>query len=326
MAQAIILAVLVLTNNIELWHVYVLALMLGFSNAFDMPARQSFAIEMVGRKDLVNAVALNSGMFNGARLIGPAIGGFIIAGLGVEAVFLLNAASFVPVMITLSMIRVKDLHKMERTVERGNPFSELREGIGYAFHTPATLLVIIFVTLIGTFGYNFTVMLPLIARYVLHEGSVALGFLTASVGFGAFVAALTLAGRKAATRYQLFLGAFAFAIFLAGVALSQNLFLSMVLLAGLGAAGATFGTTANTLIQIATPDRLRGRVVGLYMLLFAGSTPIGGLLTGFMAEQIGVQGAIGVLAAMCAVGVVLGTAYYVTHKGSVQSTAEATQA
>ena len=327
MIQAFTLAILVLTDAVELWHVYALALMLGVSNAFDLPTRQAFAIEMVGRKDLMNAVALNSGMFNGARLIGPAVGGFLIAGLGVEAVFLLNAVSFVPVLISLMAMRMSEMHTSDARPAgtRGNPIFELKEGIGYAFRTPATLLVIILVALIGTFGYNFTVMLPLIAKYVLHEGSVALGILTASVGFGALVAALLLAGRKAATRYQLFVGAALFALFLGGVALSENLYLTMFLLMGLGASGATFGTTANTSIQIATPDHLRGRVVSLYMLLFAGSTPIGGLLTGFMAERWGTQTAVGVLAAMCVVGVLCGLAYYSSHRAAVAQSADATR-
>jgi MFS family permease len=184
-------------------------------------------------------------------------------------------------------------------------------------------MILLLVALIGTFGYNFTVMLPLIARYVLHEGSVALGFLTAAVGFGAFVAALSLASRKAATRYQLFFGATAFAILLAGVAASQNIYLTLVLLGGLGAAGATFGTTANTSLQIATPDHLRGRVVSLYMLLFAGSTPIGGYFTGWMAERFGTQTAIAALAAMCCVGVAVGGLYYITHRSEVARTADA---
>jgi MFS family permease len=325
MAQAAILAVLVITDTVELWHVYVLAFVLGISNAFDLPTRQSFAIEMVGRKDLVNAVALNSGMFNGARLVGPAVGGFLISAFGVEAVFALNAVTYVFVITSLTAMNPRELHTSERAPSTANPLTDLRDGISYALRTPATLLVIILVALVGTFGYNFTVMLPLISRYVLHEGSVALGFLTAAVGFGALCAALLLASRKRATLTQLFLGATAFSIFLAGVALSENLYLTMLLLVGLGAAGATFGTTANTSIQIATPDHLRARVVSLYMLLFAGSTPIGGLLTGFMAKQIGTQAAIGVLAAWCAVGVLAGAAYYYTHRADVARTADASR-
>jgi MFS family permease len=187
-------------------------------------------------------------------------------------------------------------------------------------------MVIILVALLGTFGYNFTVVLPLTQRYILHVGAIELGFLTAAVGFGAFVAAVLLAGRKAATRTQLFAGGTAFAVFLSGVAISENLYLTMALLVGLGAAGATFGTTANTLIQVATPDHLRGRVVSLYMLLFAGSTPVGGYLTGWVAEHVGTREAIGMLAAMCAVGVALGAGYYLGHKGAIEQTADASHA
>ena len=325
MIQAIILAVLVLTHTVQLWHVYVLALMLGFSNAFDMPTRQAFAIEMVGRKDLINAVALNSGMFNGARLIGPAIGGFIISALGVEAVFLLNGISFVPVIISLLAIRQSELYTRERRAP-GHPLAELREGISYSFRTPSILLIIILVAMIGTFGYNFTVMLPLVTRYVLNEGSVTLGILTAAVGFGALVAALFLAGRKAATRYQLFAGAIAFTLLLGGVAVSHNIYLTLACLVGIGAAGSTFGTTANTSIQIAAPDELRGRVVSLYMLLFAGSTPIGGYLMGVLASTIGTQEAIGLFAGLCGLGVVIGAAYYTLNKGAVQRSSEAPRA
>ena len=183
MTQALILAALVVTDTVELWHVYVLALMLGLANAFDLPTRQAFAIEMVGREDLMNAVALNSGMFNGARLIGPAIGGFVIAGLGVEAVFLLNGLSFVPVLLSLfADPEERALYLGPQRAARNPSCDELREGISYAWRTPAIRMIIILVALIGTFGYNFTVMLPLLTKYVLDEGSVALGFLTAAVG------------------------------------------------------------------------------------------------------------------------------------------------
>jgi MFS family permease len=307
---------------VQLWHVYILALMLGLANAFDMPTRQAFAIEMVGRKDLINAVALNSGMFNGARLIGPAIGGFIISAFGVEAVFLLNGISFVPVIISLLAIRQGELYTRERRAP-GHPLAELKEGIAYSFRTPSILLIIILVAMIGTFGYNFTVMLPLVTKYVLNEGSVTLGILTASVGFGALVAALLLAGRKAATSYQLFAGAIAFTLLLAGVAVSHNIYLTLACLVGVGAAGSTFGTTANTSIQIAAPDELRGRVVSLYMLLFAGSTPIGGYLMGVLASTIGTQEAIGLFAGLCGLGVIIGAAYYTLNKAAVQRSSEA---
>ncbi len=326
MVQALILAALVFTGEVHLWHVYVLALMLGFANAFDMPTRQAFAIEMVGREDLINAVALNSGMFNGARLIGPAIAGFIIAAFGVETVFLLNGLSFIAVILSLLAIRQSELYKIDRRGPAGNPMRELKDGLQYSLRTPSILLIVIIVAVIGMFGYNFTVMLPLVDRFVLHKGSVTLGFLTAAVGLGSLVAAVLLAGRKKATRYQLFTGITAFTLLLGGVALSTNVYVSLACLVGIGAAGTTWATTANTSLQIAAPDEMRGRVVSLYMLLFAGSTPIGGYLLGFLASTIGTREAIGLFAGLCGVGVVLGVAYYTLNKAAVQRSSEAPRA
>jgi MFS family permease len=326
MTQALILAVLVLTDTVELWHVYILALMLGLANAFDLPTRQAFAIEMVGRGDLMNAVALNAGMFNGARLIGPAIGGFIIAALGVEAVFLLNGVSFAPVLLSLFLIRKGDLHATGYKRSEEPVLKQLREGISYAWRTPAIRMIIIVVALVGTFGYNFTVLIPLLTKYVLGEGSVALGFLTAAMGFGALMSALVLAGRKAATHYSLFAGATAFTILLGAVAASTNLYLTLALLVGVGASSTLFATTANTSIQLAAPDHLRARVVSLYMLLFAGSTPIGGLIMGLLADNLGTQWAVAIFASLCGVGVAAGGLYYTTHKSAVARTADAGQA
>ncbi|MEO8456790.1 MAG: MFS transporter [Chloroflexota bacterium] len=322
MLQAIILAGLVISGHAQLWEVYILAAMLGLSSAFDLPTRQAFAIEMVGRDDLLNAIALNSAMFNGARLIGPAIGGFIIAGAGVEAVFVLNALSFIPIIISLYMIRQSELFAPIRKPP-ANPLKELKEGISFAWRTPAIRLIIIMVALIGMFGYNFTVMLPLLDKHVLHHGSVAFGFLIASVGLGSLISSLLVAGRAAATRYQLFAGATAFTILLALVAASHSIFLTIALLAGVGAAGTVFATTANTSLQIASPDYMRGRVVSLYMLLFAGSTPIGGLLMGTIAALVNTQAAIVVFAALCALGTAAGGLYYVRNRSAIQLSADA---
>jgi MFS family permease len=179
------------------------------------------------------------------------------------------------------------------------------------------------VGIIGTFGYNFTVMLPLLSRYVLGQGSAGLGFMTAAVGLGALISALTLASRKQATRRTLFLGGGAFGLLLGAVAFSQWYALTLLFLLCLGAANTAFAATANTSLQLATPDHLRGRVMALYMLLFAGSTPIGGFLTGFMAEHLGVSTAIGLNAAMCLVGVAAGLLYYVSHRAAIGRTADA---
>lgn len=317
MTQALTLAALVWSGHVELWHVYGLALVLGLANAFDQPVRQSFVIEMVGREDLMNAVALNSGMFNGARLIGPAIGGFVIAAVGVKAAFLLNGLSFVPVIIGLMLMRTSEMHSVQRRTDRMNPVAELREGLSYAFRTPSAMLIVILVAIIGTFGYNFTVLLPLLTRYVLDSGEIALGFMTGAVGLGALISALSLASRVTVTRQLLFVGGAGFGILLAAVAFSEWLWVTLLFLLLLGVANTAFASTANTSLQLATPDHLRGRVMGLYMLLFAGSTPIGGYLTGVMAEAWGVQTAVGIEAALCLGGVAVGLLYYARHRVAI---------
>jgi MFS family permease len=328
MTQAFVLAALVFSGHIQLWHLYVLASVLGLANAFEQPTRQAFVVEMVGRDDLMNAVTLNSGLFNTARLVGPAIGGFIIAAAGVKFAFLLNGISFIPVIIALLMMRTSKLYGTAgaRANGRVSPVAELREGLAYAFRTPAALLIVILVAIVGTFGYNFTVMLPLIDKYVLGRGAAGLGFLTAAVGLGALISALLLASRKTATKYTLFAGGAAFSVLLGAVAVSQWYFVTLLFLLLLGMANTAFAATANTSLQLATPDHLRGRVMALYMLLFAGSTPIGGYLTGWMADRVGVQAAVGIEAAVCAVGVAAGLAYYLSHREKVIATSDIARA
>jgi len=322
MVQALLLAALVWTGEVQLWHVYVLAGMLGLANAFEQPTRQAFVVEMVGKDDLMNAIALNSGLFNGARLVGPAVGGVIIATAGLKVAFLLNGLSFLPVIAGLLMMDLKQLHLGDRKASGPvNPLGELREGLSYALKTPATLLIIILIATLGTFGYNFIVVLPLVARYVLEGGSQQLGFLTAAVGLGALASALVLASRKAATKFTLFAGAISFAALLGAVALSHWFYVTLLLLLLLGVANTAFAATANTSLQLATPDHLRGRVMALWMLMVAGSTPIGAFLTGFMADHLGVQTAIGINAVACIAGVGAGLLYYVSHRKEVERTA-----
>jgi MFS family permease len=321
MIQALLLAFLVWTGMVELWHIYVLAFVLGLANAFEQPTRQAFVVEMVGKEDLMNAVVLNSGLFNGARLVGPAIGGFLIAVVGVKVAFLLNGISFVPIVLALVMMRTADLYSTTvARIGRVNPVRELQEGLSYAFKTPSVLLIIILVAIIGTFGYNFTVMLPLLTKYVLDQGAGGLGFMTAAVGLGALISALLLASRKTASKKTMFAGAAAFGVLLGAVALSPWYLVTLGLLLVLGIANTAFASTANTSLQLATPDHLRGRVMALYMLLFAGSTPIGGYLTGAMAEAWSVQVAVGVEATMCLLGVAAGLLYYYSHRDSVRDT------
>jgi MFS family permease len=320
MAQSVLLAVLVATDQVELWHVYVLALVLGFSTAFEQPARQAFAVEMVGKDDLLNAVALNTGLFNGARVIGPAIAGVIIAVVGLEAAFFINAVSFLPTIYALTAMDMSEMHAVEsRRDANANPFRELGEGISYAFKTPATFLIIIIAFFIGMFGFNFLVMVPLVAKFTLEGGSVLLGFLWAALGIGAVVSALVLAARRTFRLRTIFVGGAAFSILLTGIALSDAIPVTVVLLLALGVALTAFASTANTAMQLSTPDHLRGRVMGLWMLLFAGSTPVGGYLTGFLAEEVGVREAIGFNAALCAIGLALALLYYLTHREKVEA-------
>jgi len=326
MAQALLLAALVATDQVQLWHVYVLAVVLGLSNAFEQPTRQAFVIEMVGKEDLLNAVALNSGLFNGARLVGPSIGGVVIAVLGVQAAFFINAISFIPTILALTMMDMSQLYTPDRkTPTAAGAVSELREGISYALRTPAPFLMVILAFFIGMFGFNFIVVLPLVARYVLHGGSVQFGFLTAALGAGAVASALFLAGRKKVSVGTVFAGGILFSLLLATVAASHWFAVTMVALVLLGVALTAFSATANTALQLATPDHLRGRVMGLWMLLFAGSTPFGGYLTGFLAERIGVQEAIGFNAGMCLAGVAVAGLYFLTHRADILRTADASR-
>lgn len=325
MGQAVLLALLVATGQVELWQVYVLALVLGLSTAFEQPARQAFAMEMVGKDDLMNAVALNTGLFNGARVIGPSIAGVIIAVVGLEAAFFVNAVSFLPTIWALLAMNMSELHTSEAKRDGpGNPFRELGEGLSYALRTPATFLIIIIAFFIGMFGFNFLVVLPLVARYTLDGGAVLLGFLWAALGIGAVVSALVLAARRTFRLRTIFIGGAAFSVLLTGIAFSDTVPLTVVLLLALGVALTAFAATANTALQLSTPDHLRGRVMGLWMLLFAGSTPFGAYLTGFLAEEIGVQEAIAFNAALCGLGLALALLYYYTHREQVQATSLAT--
>jgi MFS family permease len=313
MTQAFVLAFLTWSGLIALWQIYVLAAMLGLTNAIDNPTRQAFVVEMVGREDVMNAVALNSSLFNSARLVGPAVGGVIIAVVGVGAAFFINGVTFIAVIIGLLLIRPGLLYPASRG-GTGRLMEQLAEGLRYSLRTPSILLIVILMAAIGTFGYNFTVVLPLLARNVLHVGSIGFGAMTSAVGVGSLVAALALATLREPSRRTLFVGAIAFAALLAAVAASHSYALTLILLVALGAASISFTATANSSLQISSPDHLRGRVMSLYMLLFAGSTPIGGELTGFMAEHIGVQSTVAIEAGVCAVGIAAALAYLAAQR------------
>ncbi|MDB5059809.1 MAG: major facilitator superfamily 1, partial [Chloroflexi bacterium] len=300
--QALILGVLVVTNAVQLWHVYVLALLLGIVNAIDNPTRQAFVAELVGRKHLQNAIALNSTLFNAARVVGPAIGGVIISVVGIGEAFLLNALSFVPVLVGLSLMRPHDFYAAPKP-SRDNVFRQLAEGIRYAINTKDVLLMLIAVAVLGTFGYNFSTILPLLAKYVLNAGALGLGMLTSAVGIGSLIAALGVATARRTSRRVILGAGGLFSIVLVLVGMSKWLPLTLALLVVLGGAGIVFSSSANTRLQLTVPNELRGRIMSLYFLLFAGTTPIGGMLVGVLAAHIGVRPTVVLFGLLCGLGI-----------------------
>ena len=301
--QAAIFGLLVATGTIQLWQVYVLAALQGVINAIDNPARQAFVPELAGREHLVNAVALNSMLFNGARIAGPAIAGLVIAQAGIAPALFLNALSFVAVIGGLLLMDTQTFFTRPR--QTAAPVrQQLVEGLRYVWSTPRVLLIMLVVAAIGTFGYNFSVTLPLLAGFVLHTDATGFGGLSAFLGIGSLLAAITTAYTRQVTLRRLLLGSGCFSVLLGAVAFSTSFPLSAALLVALGFAGIIFATTANTLLQLTVPDELRGRVMSLYILLFAGSTPIGGFLIGSLSDVIGVSWTLMVCACLCLLGVI----------------------
>lgn len=291
MTQAAVLWILVATNTVQLWHVMVLASLLGLTNSLDMPTRQAFVVEMVGRDDLPNAIALNSSVFNVARILGPGIGGLIIAWLGEAPLFLMNAISFIPVITSLTLIDLSQLHAQAKRQANGpkqGTLQSLREGLSYVARNPAVRLVITVVGIVSLFGINFNVVLPLFATDVLHSGPAGFGFISSAFGCGSLISALWLAwGNRRPSMAGLLIAGICFGILESFFALSHIFLLSLVLIASVGFAQIVFSATSNTTLQTVTPDNLRGRIMSVYMMVFAGSVPPGNLFTGGLAHFFG---------------------------------------
>ena len=294
MVQALVLALLVGSGHVRYWHVAVLAAIYGLGRAIDIPARQAYLTDLVGRPDLPNAVALNSVVFNGARIVGPAVAGLLIARFGVTVAFLLNGVSFVAVLAALAAIG---------TPGRPDPAGRLgiREGllgaVTYATRTPPVVFTLGLLVIVSLLVLNFNVVVPLIARTVLDQGARGFGLLMSALGAGAVVGAIGLALRRRG-RPPLWQLAGSAATLSAGVvmlALVSQFGATAALLAALGCCQIVFSTGCNTTLQLATPDALRGRIMGLYAVTFAGMTPFGSLLIGTIAEHLGVRVA-------CAIG------------------------
>ena len=318
LCTALALGILGTLGILSVGLIYLLTGVRGVVESIEGPVRQSFVPEMVGPRDLPNAVALNSTLFNAARIAGPAIGAGVIAGFGVEACFYLNAASFLAVIGALLAMDKNKLYAVQKPA-RQPVHLQVREGFRYVRATPVVVVIFILVGFIGAFGYNFQTILPLVTKYVLHAGASTLAMLTTTMGAGSVVAGLAAAYWGQPGMKRLIGATCAFVGLLLLVGLSSWVAITLVLLFALGIVGVLFMTSANTRLQLTVPDYLRGRVMGMYMLLFVGTTPIGSYVIGFLAEHLGVRPTILTMAGLCAVGV--GAAlFYLRAAGSEAET------
>jgi MFS family permease len=284
-------------NAVAVWHIFVLALLLGIVNAVDMPARQSFVVEMVGHEDVANAVALNSAVFNGARIVGPAVAGVLIGLLGTAMCFVLNGASYGAVVIGLLAMRDSELMPADRLAiprSLGAIGSNLAEGLRYVWRTPVVLLAITVIGAVSTFGMNFNVVLPVMAARVLNVGSDGYGLLWAAMGAGALVSALAIASLQR-PRLRVLVGGgviMGAAELVLASTTSYPVAVVSVFFCGIGAIATA--ASANSMVQITVPGPLRGRVMSVYTTVFAGSTPIGNGLTGGIGGLWGTPAALAV--------------------------------
>ncbi len=301
---ALVLGSLVVSDMVQLWQVYVLAVLLGVVNVFDNPARQTFVMEMVGRDDLPNAVSLNTVVMNASRVVGPAIGGVVIVVFGLGVCFFVNAVSYVAVLIGLSMMRSAELHPTGEVVRAKG---QIRDGFRYVWRTPALRNTLLAVAIIGIFAYNFTVTLALLAKDTFHGGAGTYSLLTACMGIGAVVGGLIAAHRSRPTPRLLQVLALVFGGLLAAVALAPTLTVAAVCIVFMGAASIGFIATANASLQLGADPAMRGRVMALYAMGFLGSTPIGAPLVGAIAEWTNPRVALlcGAVATVAAAGVLM---------------------
>lgn len=305
MSLAFLLFALSATGAIQIWHIYVVALLFGLTNSLSQPTSSAFVVELVGRDDLSNAVALNASRMNLARIVGPGLGGIIIAATSVTVLFLLNALSFLAVLVGLALIDTHTLYAQAQqhhtsTGERQSVWQSLREGMAYVWKTPAIVLLLVVVGLVLLFGENLHVVLPVFATDVLHVGAPGFGFLSAAMSIGALLASLWLAwSHLRPTIRRVLLSTLAFAGLEAIFAVSHLYLVSLLLVASIGATTAIFGTLSATILQTLAPDHLRGRVTSVYVLFFTGSLPLGSLLTGWLLSVRGPSIGLFICAALC---------------------------
>jgi MFS family permease len=305
MVLSAVLAGLAVSGAVTEWQAYLLAALTGTALVLDAPSRQGLVFQMVGRAELPNAVALNSSLFNVSRIVGPAIGGVVIASVGVGWCFALNAVSFLAVLASLLLMREDELVPLERG-ERPRLMAGMREGLAYALRTPHVLAVLTMMVVFATLCFNFNVLLPVLANQTLHAGPKAFGVLSAAFGAGALIGALVSAARARASWRALLVGAAGFGLCELLVAPAGSVSAAALLLFVTGVFFTVYTANSNATLQLDTPDHLRGRVLGLYYYAWNGTAPLGGLLVGWMCAHGGTELAFAVAGisglAMAAVG------------------------
>ncbi len=286
MILALVLAGLTLTNRVQIWEVFVMAALLGVVNAFDIPARQSFLVEMVGRSDLMNAIALNSSMFNGARIIGPAIAGILVAKIGEGWCFFANGISYVAVIWGLLLMKVDPFRPAPATK---SAWETIREGFQYVGSTVPIRAIVMLIAVVSFAGMQFTVLMPIFADRILHAGPQGMGLLMGATGAGALGGALMLATRTRLKGFMLLVPSAAgvLAVAVAGFAASEVMWVSCALLFVAGFAMMVQVAASNTLIQSMVPDHLRGRTMSVYSMMYLGIGPFGAMAAGFAAGRFG---------------------------------------
>ena len=310
--QSLLLAMLVYRGHVQYWHVATMALVYGVANTVDMPTRQAFIVEMVGRESLRSAIALNSAMFNGARVIGPALAGLVIARWGTALAFFFNGLSFVAVIAALAVLHAQGLPRASsgRALRH-----EIAEGVRYALRTPRIALVMSLVMAVSAFFFNYNTLVPLLARDILRQDAHGFGLLMTAVGCGAVAGAVVLASLGAERPPTQVLITAALALGLATMLMASvgSFGVAVALLVVMGFSGMLFMTGANTTVQLTVPDDLRGRVMSLHTLMFAGMTPFGAFLVGAITEAFGPRAGFfvtGASGSAAVVAVTLGWRWY----------------
>jgi MFS family permease len=318
MAVSVLLAVVTLAGSVSLPLVYALAALGGVILVFDAPGRQALTFELVGRRELPNAVALNSGLFNASRIVGPAVAGILIAAVGTGLCFVVNAVSFLAVLTALALVRNEELRVVEKDPS-ARVVDGIRRAFAHAWNDPQLRLILMVVTVVSTVGFNFHVLVPLLAADTLHVGPEGFVFLSASFGLGALVGALAAATFREASWRLFAIGTGSFGVLALLLAPVQNAILAGVLLVGIGVSFTLFTANANALVQLAAPDYLRGRLISIYLLAFVGVAPVGGLFAGWLAEVGGTSLAFAVAGATSLVTILVAHAWRVRAAAPVLS-------